>query len=182
LRETGNISLYQRHGKTTDNCNNNTSARIYTACPAPSLSHSPIATMVHCKIALGGALRRFSVADGETDGTHAPPLTLAALRAALATLDASAAAPGSLSFLDSDGDACALLSDADLREALAVSPVLLRLRFEPAPAGRGRQGARDCSERWWWWWGGRGPRQGAWPPTAAVQGGCAAGRGREGLS
>jgi hypothetical protein len=134
LRETGDVSLYQRHGKTTDNCNK-TSARIYTACPALSLSHSPIATMVHCKIALGGALRRFSVADGETDGTHAPPLTLAALRTALATLDASAAAPGALSFLDSDGDACALLSDADLREALAVSPVLLRLRFEPGGTG-----------------------------------------------
>lgn len=101
--------------------------------------------MVHCKIALAGSLRRFSAADGPTDGTDAPALTLPALRRAIAALHPSAPAAAALGFVDDEGDVCALLSNRDLREALAVSPALLRLRVgadagadagaAPAPAG-----------------------------------------------
>jgi hypothetical protein len=89
--------------------------------------------MVHCKMMVDGALRRFSLPDGPTDVTGSPALTLDGLRAGLAAAFPTVDSAAVLSFVDGDGDACLLSTDGDLREALAVSPTLLRLRARPAP-------------------------------------------------
>jgi hypothetical protein len=104
---------------------------------APAPSSAAAASMVHCKLTVDGLVRRFSVPDADA-------ATLPGLRAALAAIFPTLPVAAALSFVDDDGDACALTSDADVREALAVSPTVLRLRLAPPArcAGKNAEAAR----------------------------------------
>lgn len=89
--------------------------------------------MVHCRTGVSGSLRRFPVADGPTDDLDAPALTQAALRHCVTVLGLPTVTTSpSLGFVDDKRDVCVLRTKRDLREALAVSPALLRPRAGPA--------------------------------------------------